>query len=158
MCHAFDADFLKGAVSPLLPSGIYTIPEVSMLGETEQTAREKNIEYYVGRADYRENARGQIIGDDSGLLKLLFRKSDLRLIGVHVVGEMATEVVHIGLMAMLTECDIQVFNRACFNYPTLGDLYKQATYQMVRTHLRDDILQQAGRSSIITADATTTRR
>jgi NAD(P) transhydrogenase len=158
MFHAFDADFLKTAVSPLLPSGIYTIPEVSMLGETEQTAREKNIEYYVGRAEYRQNARGQIIGDDSGLLKLLFRKSDLRLIGVHVIGEMATEVVHIGLMAMLTECNLQIFNRACFNYPTLGDLYKQATYNMVRTHLRDGILQQVGQLRVDPAVATTARR
>lgn len=142
MFHAFDADFLKSAVSPLLPTGIYTIPEVSMIGETEQTARDKKINYFIGRAHYRENARGQIIGDESGFLKLLFRKDDLTLIGVHVIGELASEVVHIGLMAMLTDSDAQIFNRACFNYPTLGDLYKQATYEMVRTNLRGSILER----------------
>src|SRR6266567_4788142 len=72
---------------------------------------------------------GQIIGDESGLLKLIFRPEDMRLLGVHVVGEQATELVHIGLMAMLAGVSASVFNRVCFNYPTLGELYKLATYE-----------------------------
>lgn len=72
--------------------------------------------------------RGCILGDDHGLLKLLFRRSDMRLLGVHVIGEQATETVHVGMVAMLVDGDADLFNRACFNYPTLGDLYKYATY------------------------------
>ena len=87
------------AISPLLPNGIYTIPEVSMVGETEESLKKKGVAYIVGRANYRENARGRIIGDQDGFLKLLFRQDDLKLIGVHIMGELATEVVHIGLVA-----------------------------------------------------------
>jgi NAD(P) transhydrogenase len=76
---------------------------VSMVGETEESLQKKGTAYVVGRANYRENARGRIIGDQDGLLKLLFRQGDLKLIGVHVMGELATEVVHIGLIAMV--CD-----------------------------------------------------
>ena len=115
------------AVSPLLPNGIYTIPEVSMVGETEESLKKKGIDYVVGRASYEENARGQIIGDKDGFLKLLFRASDMKLVGVHVIGELATEIVHIGLMAMLTEQTAEIFVEACFNVPTLGMLYKTAT-------------------------------
>ena len=117
----------ESALSPILPNGIYTIPEVSMIGETEETLQKKNIEYVVGRASYQDNARGQIIGDQDGFLKLLFRKSDLRLIGVHIMGELATEVVHIGLMAMMCNAAAELFVDACFNTPTLGWLYKTAT-------------------------------
>lgn len=119
------------AVSHLLPNGIYTIPEVSMIGETEETLKKKGIEYVVGRTRYEQNARGQIIGDKDGFLKLLFRKDDLKLIGVHVIGELATEVVHIGLMAMLTEQTAEIFVEACFNVPTLGMLYKTATIEAI---------------------------
>jgi NAD(P) transhydrogenase len=115
------------AISPLLPNGIYTIPEVSMIGETEESAKKKGIAYLVGRANYRENARGRIIGDQDGFLKLLFRQDDLKLIGVHIMGELATEVVHIGLMAMMCNASGNLFVDACFNLPTLGMLYKTAT-------------------------------
>jgi NAD(P) transhydrogenase len=76
-----------------------------------------------------DNPRGQIIGDESGLLKLIFGRDDMRLLGVHVVGEQATELVHIGLIAMMSTSGAELFNRTCFNYPTLGDLYKYATYE-----------------------------
>jgi NAD(P) transhydrogenase len=118
-------------LSPLLPNGIYTIPEVSMIGETEESLKKQNIEYLVGRTRYEENARGQIIGDKDGFLKLLFRKDNLKLVGVHVIGELATEIVHIGLMAMLTDSTAEVFVEACFNVPTLGMLYKTATLQAI---------------------------
>jgi NAD(P) transhydrogenase len=132
MCHACGRADLKAEVSGLLPTGIYTIPEVSYVGETEETAREKRLDVAIGRAHYRDCARGQIIGDVDGFLKLMFHKGDRRLIGVHAIGEHATELVHIGLMAMLSESDIEIFNRACFNYPTLGDMYKYASYDALR--------------------------
>jgi NAD(P) transhydrogenase len=118
----------KEAAAPILPTGIYTIPEASMAGETEESLKEKNIPWFVGRARYADNPRGQIIGDEHGLLKLIFHPEDMRLLGVHVVGEQATELVHIGLIAMLAGASASMFNGVCFNYPTLGDLYKYATY------------------------------
>jgi NAD(P) transhydrogenase len=128
--HAFDFR-VKREMAPILPTGIYTIPEASMAGETEESLQQKRIPYLVGRARYAENPRGQIIGDESGFLKLIFHRDDLRLLGVHVVGEQATELVHIGLMALLADADADIFNRACFNYPTLGDLYKYAAYDAI---------------------------
>jgi len=113
-------------LSPILPNGIYTIPEVSMIGETEESLKKKGIDYIVGKATYADNARGQIIGDKDGFLKLLFNREDMKLLGVHVMGELATEIVHIGLMAMITGSTAHIFSEACFNVPTLGTLYKQA--------------------------------
>ena len=127
VCHAFDSNFKKD-LATLLPTGIYTIPEASMVGETAASLREKGIDFIVGRARYAEIPRGEIIGDETGFLKLLFRRDDMRLLGVHVIGEQATELVHIGLIAMLMDASAELFNRACFNYPTLGDLYKYAAY------------------------------
>jgi NAD(P) transhydrogenase len=135
VCHAFGIG-IKEDIAPLLPIGVYTIPEAAMVGETEEGLRAGGIAYVVGRAPYAQNPRGRIIGDDVGFLKLLFRADDMRLVGVHVLGELATEVVHVGLMAMLAEGTIDLLNRACFNYPTLGDLYKFATY--------DALLHRAG--------------
>ncbi|MCY2959235.1 MAG: Si-specific NAD(P)(+) transhydrogenase [Planctomycetota bacterium] len=126
ICHAF-GEYDKQA-SPLLPTGIYTIPEVSTVAETERSLKEKGIDYVVGRGAYSNNARGKIIGDERGFLKLLFRRSDMKLLGVHAIGEQATELVHVGLIALLCDGDARLFDRACFNYPTLGDLYKHATY------------------------------
>ena len=136
-CAAFDIR-QKESAAPILPTGIYTIPEASMAGETEEALKEKNIPYVVGRAKYADNPRGQIIGDEPGLLKLIFRREDMRLLGVHVVGEQATEVVHIGLIAMVAGVGASVFNRVCFNYPTLGELYKMATYEAILR--RDGVL------------------
>jgi len=127
MSHAFDLGF-KSEVAPILPYGIYTIPEVSMAGETEESLREKKIDYVAGRALYRENARGQIIGDRSGFLKLLFRRSDMKLLGVHVIGEQASELIHVGLAVLLMDAGWDLFNRICFNYPTLGVMYQRAAY------------------------------
>jgi NAD(P) transhydrogenase len=114
-------------LSPLLPNGIYTIPEVSMVGETEESLRKQGIDFIVGRARYEESARGRIIGDRDGFLKLFFRRDNQKLVGVHVIGELATDVVHIGLMAMLAGSTTEIFIEACFNVPTLGAMYKTAT-------------------------------
>lgn len=128
--HAVGAQVSQ--LSQILPNGIYTIPEVSMVGETEDSMKKKGIEYVVGRARYEENARGQIIGDKDGFLKLIFRRDNMKLMGVHVIGEQATEIVHIGLMAMLTESSAELFVEACFNVPTLGPLYKIAALDAIR--------------------------
>ncbi len=130
VCHAFDSAFKTG-IATILPTGVYTIPEASMVGETEESLREKGIDFVVGRARYADVPRGEIIGDETGFLKLLFRREDMRLLGAHVIGEHATELIHIGLIAMLAESGGDLFNRACFNYPTLGDLYKYATYDAI---------------------------
>jgi NAD(P) transhydrogenase len=120
------------AIAPLLPNGIYTIPEVSMVGETEESLKKQGVDYVAGRASYKDNARGRIIGDQDGFLKLLFRRDNMKLVGVHVMGELATEIVHIGLMAMLTGSTSEIFVEACFNVPTLSTLYKTATRQAIR--------------------------
>jgi NAD(P) transhydrogenase len=127
MCHAFGQGY-KTALAPLLPTGIYTIPEVSMIGSTEEQLKLQGVNYVVGRASYSQCARGEIIGDNTGFLKLLFHRDDMKLLGVHVIGEQATEVVHIGVVAMLSNSTAELFNQSCFNFPTLGDLYKIATY------------------------------
>ncbi len=127
MVHAFDLKYKKNVAS-VLPYGIYTIPECSMAGATEEELIERKVPYIAGRASYTANARGQIIGDNEGFLKLLYRASDMRLLGVHVIGEGATELVHVGLTAMLLDADADLFINSCYNYPTLSDLYKYATY------------------------------
>jgi NAD(P) transhydrogenase len=129
--HAFG----KGPVSEvaeLLPTGVYTIPEVAMVGETEETLKQERLSYVAGRAYYDTNPRGKIIGDCGGMLKMLARRGDLKLLGVHVLGEQATELVHVGLMAMLCNASIGLFDEACFNMPTLGQLYKTAALDAMR--------------------------
>jgi NAD(P) transhydrogenase len=109
-----------------------------MVGETEESLKQKGIAYLVGRARYQENARGRIIGDQDGFLKLLFRHEDLKLIGVHIMGELATEVVHSGLVAMMCEASANLFTDICLNVPTLGTLYKTATLNALQTIPRSD--------------------
>jgi NAD(P) transhydrogenase len=113
----------------LLPAGVYTIPEVSMLGETEESLHSAGVEYIVGHGSYYASARGRIIGDSDGFLKLIFRKGDMKLLGVHAIGEQATDLIHIGLIALLAGLSVEVFDEACFNIPTLGVLYKSAALQ-----------------------------
>jgi len=127
MCHAFGVS-AKGEGAPLLATGIYTIPEAAAVGATEAALESAGIDYIIGSTRYADHARGRIVGDDSGFLKLLFRRDDMRLLGAHAVGEHATELIHVALVAMMSEATAELFNRACFNYPTLGDLYKYATY------------------------------
>jgi NAD(P) transhydrogenase len=127
MCHAFDLKY-KTQVAAIFPLAVYTIPEVAMAGETEESCREKGIDYCVGRAFYRHNARGQIMGALAGELKLIFRKPDKALLGVHILGDAASELVHVGLMVMQLGGTIDAFINAVFNYPSLGDTYKYAAY------------------------------
>lgn len=133
IAHAFETA-LRGEFATHLPTGIYTIPEVSFAGQSEATLRAEGIPFIVGRAYYLDLPRGNIIGERNGLLKLIFRADDMKLLGVHIVGEQATELLHIGLVAMLSEAGVDLFNRACFNYPTLGDLYKYAALDALAQH------------------------
>jgi NAD(P) transhydrogenase len=127
MAHAFDLKYKTG-LARILPYGVYTIPECSMAGVTEEELQAKDVPYIVGRASYASNARGQIIGDHKGFLKLLFNEEDMRLLGVHMIGEQATELIHVGLTALLTGANADLFINSCYNYPTLTEVYKYATY------------------------------
>ncbi len=127
MVRAFGLRY-KEQVSPILPLAIYTIPEISMVGLSEADCREKNIPCLVGRAYYENNPRGQIIGDLSGMIKLVFAPADKKLLGVHLIGEMSSELIHIGAQVMATGGAIDAFINAVYNYPTLADAYKYAAY------------------------------
>jgi NAD(P) transhydrogenase len=127
VCHAFGFEYKK-RLAHMLPMGIYTIPEVSSVGETEQSCAEKGIAYEVGRAHYSHNSRGEMIGETSGLLKLVFRRDDRRLLGVHIVGASATELIHIGMIVLEVNGMIDLFIESVFNYPTLSEMYKYAAY------------------------------
>ncbi len=130
--HAFGLGVYSGTPQ-LLPHGIWTIPEIGMIGETEDTLKSKKIPYVVGRASYADNARGRICGDTNGFLKLVFRLPDLELLGAHIMGEQATDVVHIGMMVMLAHGGAKMFDETCFNLPTLGGLYKMAAFDAILT-------------------------
>ena len=126
-CHAFNISY-KQRVSTQLPMGVYTIPEISAIGLSEEECREKGIPYECGRAHYANNARGQIMGDTDGLLKLVFHRETRKVLGIHVIGEIATELIHIGSMVMEGENRLEEFVDAVFNYPTLSEMYKYAAY------------------------------
>src|SRR5262245_20250149 len=127
MCHAFDLEY-KTKVADLTPFGVYTIPEISMAGATEDQLSKGGVEFEVGRARHEDNARGQITGERDGLLKLLFEVPSKKLLGVHIIGEGATELIHIGEMVMTAGGTIDVFIDSVFNFPTLSELYKYAAY------------------------------
>lgn len=112
--------------SPLFPYGIYTIPEISMIGQTEQALTKAKTPYEVGIARYREIARGQLIADSTGMLKLIFHPQSRRLLGVHTIGTGATELIHIGQTVMAAGMPIDYFIETVFNYPTLAECYKVA--------------------------------
>jgi NAD(P) transhydrogenase len=127
VCHAFGLKY-KQRVASLLPMGIYTIPEISAAGETEESCKEKGIDYCVGRALYENNARGHITGDTAGMLKLIFARGDRKLLGVSIIGESATELIHVGMMVLDKGLTIDEFIESVFNYPTLSETYKYAAY------------------------------
>jgi NAD(P) transhydrogenase len=123
-CHAFGHP--DRTDTSLLPYGIYAIPEISMVGQTEEQLKHAGVPYGVGVARYKEIARGQIIGDQTGLLKLLFHRHTRHLLGVHAIGEGATEIIHIGQAVMAFHGKIDYFIDTIFNYPTLAECYKVA--------------------------------
>jgi NAD(P) transhydrogenase len=127
MVHAFNLQY-KPRVSAVLPLAVYTIPEIAMVGLSEEACRDKQVPYLVGRSYYDKSPRGQIIGDLSGMLKLVFSPEDKRVLGVHIIGELAAELVHVGAQAMATQGTIDGFIDAVYNYPSLSDSYKYAAY------------------------------
>lgn len=128
MCHAFGMDDPTKGFSAVLPYGIYTVPEIGVVGETEQSLRKQGIDYEVGHGPYTGTARGQIIGDLEGLAKILFDPISKRLLGAHLIGENATDLVHLAAACMAFGGTIDYFTRAVFNYPTLSEAYKDAAY------------------------------
>jgi len=123
-CHMFGK---PGKMPPnLIPYGIYTIPEISMVGQTEEQLTQEKIPYEVGLARYAELAKGQMLGDEQGLLKLLFDPNSLKLLGVHIIGDRAAEIVHIGQAVLTMGGSIEYFRDTVFNYPTLAEAYKVA--------------------------------
>ncbi len=140
MIHAFGKDH-EERLSPVLPFAVYAIPEISMVGMTEDECKSRNVPYMVGRGYYEDNARGQIIGDMSGMIKLIFSPSDRKLLGVHIIGEQAAELIHIGSHVMMSNGDIGEFVHAVYNYPTLSDLYKSAAHNGLDALLRQSDLR-----------------
>lgn len=137
VCRAFGFAY-KQAVANLLPFGIYTIPEVSAVGKTEDGCRTEQIPCVVGRALYKDNARGCITGDVEGITKLVVHAQTREVLGVHVIGERASELVHIGQAVMQCRGTVDVFIDMVFNFPTLAESYKYAAY---------DCLGQLGRAA-----------
>lgn len=125
-CHAFGVE--TTSVPELFPYGIYTIPEISMVGRNEETLTEQEIPYEVGKAQYKETARGQIIGDVTGLLKLIFHEETRELLGVHIIGDDASDLVHIGQAVLAFGGKVDYFVNTVFNYPTLAECYKNAAF------------------------------
>jgi NAD(P) transhydrogenase len=127
MVHAFNLRY-KDRISAVMPLAVYTIPEIAMVGRSEEACREQSLPYLVGRSYYEKSPRGQIIGDTTGMLKLLFSPADQRLLGVHLIGELAAELIHIGAQVMAVDGTIDAFIQAVYNYPSLVDSYKYAAY------------------------------
>jgi NAD(P) transhydrogenase len=123
-CHAFGAP--TDSFPELFPIGIYAIPEISMVGKTEDQLTQAGIPYEAGIAQYKELARGQLLGDDIGMLKLLIHQEDHTLLGVHAIGTGATELIHIGQAVMAFKGTVNYFINNVFNYPTLAEAYKVA--------------------------------
>ncbi|MDZ4752989.1 MAG: Si-specific NAD(P)(+) transhydrogenase [Phycisphaerae bacterium] len=131
-CTMFELPY-KERLAATVPIGIYTIPAVAAVGLNEQEARAKGIDVVVGRARYRNNPRGRMLGDDQGLCKLVFDAADRRLIGASIVGEDATEQIHVAQTAMAFNGCIDFFLEMCFNYPSLGELFKYAAIDAAAT-------------------------
>ena len=127
VCDAFQlSEHLSGF--EVYPYGIYTIPEISTIGMSEETLIEKEIPFVAGRARYKEIARGQIVGDEWGMLKILVHKETMKILGVHIIGDNAADLIHIGQAVMQLEGDLKYFIRSVFNYPTLAEAYKTAAF------------------------------
>jgi NAD(P) transhydrogenase len=130
-CHAFGIPF-KQTVDPLSPLGVYSIPEIATVGLTEEAATANGIDYEVGRAWFTNNTRATITGMSEGLLKLVFRKDDRGLLGVHILGGGAAELIHIGQAVLHFHGTIDYFIHTTFNVPTESEAYKYAAYDCLQ--------------------------
>ena len=122
--HMFGSPFRHQA--RLSPYGIYTIPEIAMIGQTEEQLTAAAIPYETGVARYEELAKAEMLGDRTGMLKLLFHPETLKLLGIHAIGQRATEIIHIGQAVLAFGGTVEYFRDAVFNYPTLAEAYKVA--------------------------------
>lgn len=127
--HAFGGE--EHVTAENLPMAVYTIPEISYVGQTEKEVQQQGIAYLVGRAYFKDSARGQIIGDNQGLLKLIVDARTEKLLGVHIVGEQASELIHIGQLVMNLNGSVRDLVKNVFNYPTLAECYKLAALDCV---------------------------
>lgn len=138
-CHAFGIRTKTGnnavekefEMPNLYPYGIYTIPEISMLGKTEEELKADKIDYVAGKSRYKELARGQIVGDQWGILKILVDRKTYKILGVHIIGDNAADLIHIGQAVMAFGGDVTYFINSVFNYPTLAEAYKTAAFHAV---------------------------
>ncbi|HEX5320894.1 MAG TPA: Si-specific NAD(P)(+) transhydrogenase [Stellaceae bacterium] len=155
VCHAFGVK--ASSVPELFPYGIYSVPEISMVGKNEEELTRDGIAYEVGKARYKEIARGQICGDTTGLLKLIFHSESRKLLGVHIIGEGASELIHIGQAVLSFGGKIDYFVNTVFNYPTLAECYKVAAFDGInRLGIYEDepiaALEAVGEPELAAAD------
>ena len=125
--HMFQTEGHK-ELSRLFPYGIYTIPEVSMVGISEEEAKDRGLAIVTGKSHYANTTRGRILGLEEGFLKLVASKEQGEILGVHIIGQMATEIIHYGLTLVERKLHLEDITAEVFNYPTLHDLYKYAAY------------------------------
>jgi NAD(P) transhydrogenase len=127
-------------VSSVLPYTVWTIPELATVGESEESLLARGVPFEIGRASFRDTARGQILGDVDGFVKLLFDPATQRVLGVTIVGEGACELIHVGMSVIALEGTLDFFIQAAFGFPSLGETYKYAAYdglqQMQRRQAR----------------------
>ena len=129
VCHALGLP--PSASGELIPTGVYTVPEISSVGLSADEAQRRGIKVLVGRADFDQVARGQISGIDDGLLKLVADEYGKKLLGIQIVGDGATDLVHVGMMALLAGQDVDVFVENIFNFPTLAEAYRVAAFDVI---------------------------
>ena len=127
VAHIFQTQDLEHLPSHF-PYGIYTVPEVSMVGITEEEAVKRNLSFCIGKARYGDMPRGKILGTKAGFLKLIFSRDELRILGVHIIGHIATELIHYGVMLVEEKKTLHDLIGQVFNFPTLHELYKYAGY------------------------------
>ncbi len=144
VCRAFDQPFSS---CEHMPYGLFTIPEISMVGKSEEQLTADHVPYEVGVARFREIARGQIAGDHTGMLKLLFHRETRELLGLHCIGEAATEIIHIGQAVMSFGGTIEYFRDTVFNYPTMAECYKVAAFDGLNK-LELDVQTQVGTTDV----------
>lgn len=141
-CHMFGINF-KNALTSLMPIGLYTIPAVSYVGMTADEAATKGHDVVIGRTLYRHNVRGRMLGDEQGMLKCVFDRTTRALLGAFIVGEDATELIHIAQCMIANGAGIDYLIGTCFNYPSLGELYKYSAYSALQTMADPRSIQQA---------------
>ena len=129
VCHALGLS--PGPGADLIPTGVYTVPEISSVGLSAEEAQRRGVKVVVGRANFDQVARGQISGIDDGLLKLVADEHGKKLLGVQIVGDGATDLVHVGMMALLAGQDVDVFVENIFNFPTLAEAYRVAAFDVI---------------------------